>query len=67
MVLDCSVRHLMCQQAELLASGLDLVVATPGRLVEHLEAGNLDLSACKAVILDEVDVLLGGKALSGGG
>ena len=46
-------------QAEQLASGLDLVVATPGRLVEHLEAGNLNLSACKAVVLDEVDVLLG--------
>ena len=49
-------------QAEQLASGLDLVVATPGRLVEHLEAGNLNLSACKAVELDEVDVLLGGSS-----
>lgn len=36
-----------------------MVVATPGRLGEHIKAGNLRLDQCRAVVLDEVDVLLG--------
>lgn len=35
------------------------MVATPGRLGEHIKAGNLRLDQCRAVVLDEVDVLLG--------
>jgi superfamily II DNA/RNA helicase len=42
-----------------LEEGVDVVVATPGRLLEHLRAHNLDLAKCQAVVLDEVDVLLG--------
>ena len=38
---------------------MDLVVATPGRLAEHLAAGTLTLSRCRSVVLDETDVLLG--------
>jgi hypothetical protein len=38
---------------------VDLVVATPGRLAEHLAAGTLTLERCGAVVLDETDVLLG--------
>ena len=35
------------------------MVATPGRLAEHVKAGNLKLAQCRALVLDEADVLLG--------
>jgi superfamily II DNA/RNA helicase len=53
-------------QRELLGAGVDLVVATPGRLLEHWKRGSLDFSAVKAVVLDEVDVLCAGDPSSGG-
>ncbi|MDF1755654.1 MAG: DEAD/DEAH box helicase [Verrucomicrobiales bacterium] len=36
----------------------DVIIATPGRLIDHLEQGNLDLSEIKYLILDEVDRML---------
>jgi ATP-dependent RNA helicase DeaD len=41
-----------------LAHGAQIVVGTPGRLRDHLERGALDLSALKAVVLDEADEML---------
>jgi ATP-dependent RNA helicase DeaD len=41
-----------------LASGAHIVVGTPGRLRDHLERGNLDTSALRAVVLDEADEML---------
>ncbi|MGY6632199.1 MAG: DEAD/DEAH box helicase [Alkalilacustris sp.] len=41
-----------------LERGAHLVVGTPGRLRDHLERGSLDLSALRAVILDEADEML---------
>ncbi|WP_424973440.1 DEAD/DEAH box helicase [Dinoroseobacter sp. S124A] len=41
-----------------LARGAHVVVATPGRLRDHIERGNLDLSAVRAVVLDEADEML---------
>jgi ATP-dependent RNA helicase DeaD len=41
-----------------LAAGAHIVVGTPGRLRDHLERGNLDLSALKVVVLDEADEML---------
>ena len=41
-----------------LAHGAHIVVGTPGRLRDHLERGALDLSALKAVVLDEADEML---------
>ena len=41
-----------------LAFGSHIVVGTPGRLCDHLERGNLDLSALKVVVLDEADEML---------
>ena len=41
-----------------LAFGCHVVVGTPGRLCDHLERGNLDLSALKVVVLDEADEML---------
>lgn len=41
-----------------LAAGCHVVVGTPGRLKDHLERGNLDVSALSAVVLDEADEML---------
>jgi ATP-dependent RNA helicase DeaD len=41
-----------------LRAGAQLVVGTPGRLRDHLERGALDLSALRAVVLDEADEML---------
>lgn len=39
-------------------SGAGLLIATPGRLISHLNIGNLDLSRCSFFILDEADRML---------
>jgi ATP-dependent RNA helicase DeaD len=41
-----------------LQAGAHIVVGTPGRLCDHLERGNLDLSAVRVVVLDEADEML---------
>ncbi len=41
-----------------LARGVDIVVATPGRLLDHLQTGAIDLSLTKFVVLDEADQML---------
>jgi ATP-dependent RNA helicase DeaD len=41
-----------------LAAGPALIVGTPGRLIDHLERGNIDGSELRAVVLDEADRLL---------
>jgi ATP-dependent RNA helicase DeaD len=41
-----------------LSHGAHIVVGTPGRLRDHLERGALDLSAIRAVVLDEADEML---------
>jgi ATP-dependent RNA helicase DeaD len=41
-----------------LNGGAHIVVGTPGRLRDHLERGALDLSAMRAVVLDEADEML---------
>ncbi|MCX7558513.1 DEAD/DEAH box helicase [Sulfitobacter sp. F26204] len=38
--------------------GAHVVVATPGRLCDHIKRGNIDLSDLRAVILDEADEML---------
>eukprot|EP00904_Undaria_pinnatifida_P001837 jgi/Undpi1/11654/HiC_scaffold_36.g13949.m1 len=44
-------------QAKLLQEGVDVLVATPGRVATLLEAEALSLVDCRAIVLDEVDVL----------
>ena len=44
---------------EVRPQGVDVVVATPGRIQELLARDSLRLDRCKAIVLDEVDVLLG--------
>jgi ATP-dependent RNA helicase DeaD len=46
------------REANMLAEGAHIVVGTPGRLRDHLDRGQLDLSALKAVVLDEADEML---------
>ncbi|MEM2138020.1 MAG: DEAD/DEAH box helicase [Candidatus Anstonellaceae archaeon] len=41
-----------------LHSGVDIVVGTPGRLLDHIERGTLKLDAVEVVVLDEADRML---------
>uniref|UniRef100_A0A8C4Y9R8 RNA helicase n=1 Tax=Gopherus evgoodei TaxID=1825980 RepID=A0A8C4Y9R8_9SAUR len=45
-------------QIDLIRSGIDILVGTPGRIKDHLQNGKLDLSKLKHVVLDEVDQML---------
>ena len=45
-------------QTQALARGVDIVVATPGRLLDHLGTGNLRLDQTAFVVLDEADHML---------
>ena len=45
-------------QIKLLNQPLDILVGTPGRLLDHLDAGRLDLSKLEVLILDEADRML---------
>lgn len=45
-------------QVKAFRKGVDIIVATPGRLLDHLQQGNLDLSAVEALVLDEADRML---------
>ena len=45
-------------QERALARGATIVVGTPGRLLDHIERGQLDLAKVCVVILDEADRLL---------
>ena len=46
------------QQESALRRGVDVVVGTPGRIIDHLQRGTLDLSQCEFVVLDEADEML---------
>lgn len=46
------------QQLRALRRGVDVVVATPGRALDHVRRGSLDLSGVRFVVLDEADEML---------
>lgn len=45
-------------QLKQLKRGVDIVIGTPGRVLDHLERGSLDISAVKYMVLDEADEML---------
>ncbi|WP_299348374.1 DEAD/DEAH box helicase [uncultured Shimia sp.] len=48
----------MRDERRALARGAHIVVATPGRLRDHIMRGSIDLSGLRAVVLDEADEML---------
>jgi ATP-dependent RNA helicase RhlE len=45
-------------QTRALKHGADIVVATPGRLLDHMERGHVDFSRLEVLVLDEADRML---------
>jgi len=45
-------------QTDALKAGADVVVATPGRLLDHMSKGNISMATIDTLILDEVDRML---------
>jgi superfamily II DNA/RNA helicase len=45
-------------QLKRLSTPVDVVVATPGRLIDHLERGKIDFSRLEVLVLDEADRML---------
>ena len=48
----------MGPQVQALRRGVDVVIATPGRLLDHMQQRTLDLSAVETLVLDEADRML---------
>ena len=46
------------KQLEDLRAGIDILAATPGRLLDHMEQGNVSLKDVDILVLDEVDRML---------
>jgi ATP-dependent RNA helicase DeaD len=46
------------RQIRQLRDGADIVVGTPGRILDHLDRGTLDLSGVQVAVLDEADRML---------
>ena len=45
-------------QLDALDRGVEIVVATPGRLIDHLKRGSIELKDVEHVVLDEADTML---------
>jgi len=48
----------MGAQERALKAGVDIIVATPGRLMDHMRQQNADLSAIELLVLDEADRMM---------
>ena len=48
----------MARQTDALRRGVSVVIATPGRLLDHMERGAVDLSYVETLVLDEADRML---------
>jgi ATP-dependent RNA helicase RhlE len=48
----------MSPQERALKAGVDIIVATPGRLMDHMRQQNADLSAIELLVLDEADRMM---------
>mmetsp|Transcript_71879 Transcript_71879/g.156549 ORF Transcript_71879/g.156549 Transcript_71879/m.156549 type:complete len:678 (+) Transcript_71879:146-2179(+) len=45
-------------QCDEIRKGMDCIVATPGRLLDHIKRASIDLSQCAFMVLDEADEML---------
>ena len=43
------------EQIRLLKSGVDIFIGTTGRVLDHIERGNIDFTDLKTLVLDEAD------------
>lgn len=41
-----------------LKNGVEIFVGTTGRVLDHIERGNIDFSSIKTIVLDEADMML---------
>ena len=48
----------MSRQLEALSRGVHIVVATPGRLMDHMQRGTIEIGRVRSVVLDEADQML---------
>ena len=48
----------MTQQLKKLKKGVEIVVGTPGRILDHIRRGSLDLTSLEFLVLDEADEML---------
>ena len=46
------------KQSRVLKKGVHIVVGTPGRVIDHIQRGNLELIGVESVVLDESDEML---------
>ncbi|MGN6388208.1 MAG: DEAD/DEAH box helicase, partial [Burkholderiaceae bacterium] len=46
------------KQMQLLSRNPEILVATPGRLIDHMESGKIDFSQLQVLVLDEADRML---------
>jgi superfamily II DNA/RNA helicase len=46
------------KQMQLLSRNPEILVATPGRLIDHMESGKIDFSELQMLVLDEADRML---------
>lgn len=46
------------KQRKKLKRGVELIIATPGRLLDHLEQGTADLSKIETLVIDEADEII---------
>ncbi len=46
------------QELKSMKSGVDVIIATPGRLISHISLGNVDLGKVSFFVLDEADRML---------
>ncbi|WP_133469452.1 DEAD/DEAH box helicase [Paraglaciecola marina] len=45
-------------QLSAMEKGVDILIATPGRLLDHIEKGSVDLSQLQTIVFDEADRML---------
>lgn len=51
-------QHDIQKEVKYLKEGVDIIVGTPGRVIDHLKQNHLDLSEIKYLVLDEADKML---------